>query len=86
MFRSEAQARNQPSAIRLSSIRALDPPQILLVVPQGCLDISVVSGVLADVPLLVDILEVTAKFWPCRIPLLEVEVHIQLTVEELVDG
>jgi len=64
--------------------RTLHPPLVLRLVPNCGLDILVVLRVLADLPFLVDIFEVAAKLRPCRVPLLEVEVHVQLFVEQLI--
>ena len=85
MFRGESEAGYQPAAIRLASVRTFNPPKVLGVVPQACLDTLIVFGVFADAPFLVDILEIATEFWPARISLLEVEVHIQLAIEELID-
>lgn len=77
MLRGKSQARNQPTAIDLSPIRAFDPPLMLLIVPQRCFDVLVVLDVVANFPFLVDVLEVAAQLRPGRIAFFEVEVHVQ---------
>lgn len=76
MLRRKSETRYQPSTVRLTAVRALDPPLVLLVVPQSCFDVLVELGVGADIPFLVDVFEITAKFGPCRVAFLEVEVHV----------
>ena len=79
MLRSKTQAWNQPTAINLSSICAFDPPLMLLVIPQRCLDVLVVLDMVIDPPFLIDVLEVAAQFRPRRIAFFKGVIHVQST-------
>jgi hypothetical protein len=85
MLRSKPKARDQPATVSLTAIRTLNPPLVLLIVPQRSLNVLVILDMGVDIPLLVHVLKVAPELGPGGISLLEVVVHVQLPVEERVD-
>lgn len=82
--RSEANARDEPPAGDLRLVGALDKPAVCFLVEHGTVDVLVEGGILVHVPLGLNVVEVSAKFSPPGVALLECEVFPKLFVEELI--
>lgn len=85
VFGGEPNTREEPTSVEFSPVRTFNIPFVFLVVPNGRLDVLVVLDVGFCIPLLLNIAEIPLQFGPARIPLLEGEVLIEISVEELVD-
>lgn len=80
--RSETNAWNEPFASDLAAIRAVYKPVLLVLIEVRAVDVLVVCDVLADLPLLLDVLEVSSEFWAASVALLEGEVFPQVWMKD----
>jgi len=82
---SETQAGDEPSTIYLRVVRAFDEPLIPARVERCTIDMLVEHHVLAQIPFLVNVIEVPAKLLLTRIPLGKGEVFPEFLVEDLIN-
>lgn len=81
MLRSKSNAWHEPTSLNFGLVGGFNGPEIRLGVEGGCVYALVVRRVLANVPLLLDVLEVPSQLRPCGIPLLVCEVFPELFIE-----
>lgn len=81
VLRSKSNAWHEPTSLNLGLVGGFNGPEIRLGVEGGCVYALVVRRVLANVPLLLDVLKVPSQLRPCGIPLLVCEVFPELFIE-----
>ena len=84
-FGSKTYAWEEPATVDLRAIRTLNQPLVSAFIECSTVNMLVVYDVFADVPLFVNIFEVSANFFASGVPLLESKVLVQVLLKKLVD-
>ena len=85
-FTGKSDAGDEPGCLDLGAISALDQPLVAGLVKCCTIHVFIEGDVVSDIPLLLDVIEISSQFFPVRIAILEHKICPQFLVVQLVDG